>query len=140
MRCVIGIDVGTSGVKVISVGEKGEVLASSTVTYPIEMPEPTWTQQNPTDWWEGTQEALREVTAKSAGYEISGVSFSGQMHGMVALDRDYNVVRPAILWNDQRTTSQVEEIKAAAGGIEGLLELTFHQAVRTAGLLFFTEL
>jgi len=124
MRCLIGIDVGTSGVKVIAVGEEGQVLSSSTVTYPIEMPEPTWTQQNPIDWWNGTVEALKDVVAGVPGYEISGISFSGQMHGMVALDENHEVVRPAILWNDQRTTAQVEEIKEKAGGIEGLLAYT----------------
>lgn len=124
MNCVIGIDVGTSGVKVIAVDETGSVAASHTCLYPLEQPKPGWTQQNPEDWWQGTAEALREVTKAIPDATICGVSFSGQMHGMVALTEDGQVVRPAILWNDQRTASQCEEIRAAAGGIEGLLAYT----------------
>jgi len=124
MNCVIGIDVGTSGVKVIAVDEKGAVAASHTCLYPLEQPRPGWTQQDPEDWWQGTAEALRQVTGSVAGASVRGVSFSGQMHGMVALDDSGAVVRPAILWNDQRTASQCDEIREAAGGLEKLLGYT----------------
>ena len=124
MNYVIGIDVGTSGVKVIAADENGAVAASHTCLYPLEQPRPGWTQQDPEDWWQGTAEALRNVTAALNGGTIKGISFSGQMHGMVALDEAGSVVRPAILWNDQRTASQCDEIRSAAGGLDALLGYT----------------
>ncbi len=126
MRYVAGIDVGTSGVKCIMVGEDGHVAASQTRTYPLSTPFEGWSEQNPADWWAGTCDAMKVAVAESgaAPSDIVGVSFSGQMHGLVALDADDNVIRPAILWNDQRTEKECEEIIAAAGGLEGLLSYT----------------
>lgn len=119
---LIGIDVGTSGCKIIAV-DGGKVIASSTVGYPLLRPRVGWTEQNPTDWWDGVCEGLRKVTEGLEG-RIAGISMSGQMHGLVALDEKMEVVRPAILWNDQRTEKQCDEITAAAGGLEGLLSYT----------------
>ena len=119
---LVGIDVGTSGCKVIVV-DGGKVIASSTVTYPLSRPRALWSEQNPADWWQGVSQGLREVTAGLAD-KIVAVSMSGQMHGLVALDEQREVVRPAILWNDQRTEKQCEEITAAAGGLDGLLSVT----------------
>jgi len=124
MRCVIGVDLGTSGCKVVAVGADGNVLASRTEIYPLEQPKPGWTQQDPLLWWSAAAEALRFVTAAVKGMAISGVSFSGQMHGMTALDGAGLPVRPAILWNDQRTFSQCAEIEHLAGGLEALLSYT----------------
>lgn len=122
--CVIGIDVGTSGCKVIAVGADGKVLASALKTYPLYTPQPGYSEQDPEDWWQGSCAAIKEVRAKLDGYEIRGVSLSGQMHGMVALDARHQVIRRAILWNDQRTVKQCETITAAAGGLSGLLTYT----------------
>ncbi len=121
-KYVIGIDVGTSGCKIIAVKE-GKVSASKTVGYPLSRPQAGWSEQNPADWWNGVCEGLKTVTSGIAD-KIAGVSMSGQMHGMVALDKDLNVIRPAILWNDQRTEKQCDEITAAAGGLDGLLTYT----------------
>jgi xylulokinase len=126
MRYVAGIDVGTSGVKCILVGEDGHVAASQTRNYPLSNPKDGWSEQNPADWWEGTCSAMKAAVEQSgaAAGDIAGVSFSGQMHGLVALDESDNVIRPAILWNDQRTEKECEEIIAAAGGLDGLLSHT----------------
>ncbi len=126
MRCVAGIDVGTSGVKCILVDERGRVVSSKTEAYPLSNPKEGWSEQNPADWWEGTCRAMKAAVEKSGLKlgDIAGVSFSGQMHGLVALDAQDQVIRPAILWNDQRTGKECEEIIAAAGGLDGLISYT----------------
>ena len=126
MRYVLGIDVGTSGTKTILVDGDRRVVASKTIEYPMETPRPGWTQQDPALWWDAAVKTIRIVLERSgvAAGDIAGVGFSGQMHGMVALDADNRVVRPAILWNDQRTQSQCDEMVAACGGLEGLVKLT----------------
>lgn len=94
--------------------------------YPISNPKEGWSEQKPADWWEGACKAMREAV-ESSGIntdDIVGASLSGQMHGLVAMGSDDNVIRPAILWNDQRTEKECEEIIAAAGGLEGLLSYT----------------
>ena len=125
-KYILGIDIGTSGTKTILVDDEGRVAAAKTVEYPLETPKPGWTQQNPADWWQAAAESIRAVLEKSKvpGDQIAGVGFSGQMHGMVALDEAGEVVRPAILWNDQRTERQCEEITETAGGLPGLLSYT----------------
>lgn len=126
MKYVAGIDVGTSGVKCIIVAQDGSVAASETRTYPLSNPKENWSEQNPADWWAGTCDAMKTAVEKSgvAPADLVGLSFSGQMHGLVALDKDDKVIRPAILWNDQRTETECEEIIAAAGGLDGLLSYT----------------
>ena len=126
MKYVAGIDVGTSGVKCIIVSQEGQVQASQTRTYPLSNPHEGWSEQNPADWWAGTCEAMKVAVEQSgvAASDIAALSFSGQMHGLVALDKNANVIRPAILWNDQRTQAECDEIIAAAGGLEGLLSYT----------------
>ena len=126
MSFVMGIDVGTSGVKCIIINEKGEVLASDTQSYPLSTPQNGWSEQDPADWWEGTKKAIKNVIKKSAidNSEITALGFSGQMHGLVALDENDEVIRPAILWNDQRTSRECDEIIEMAGGLEGLLSYT----------------
>jgi xylulokinase len=125
-KYILGIDIGTSGTKTILVDDEGRVAAAKTVEYPMETPKPGWTQQNPADWWKAAAESIRAVLKKSGvpAEALAGVGFSGQMHGMVALDEAGEVVRPAILWNDQRTEAQCEEITQAAGGLSGLLAYT----------------
>jgi len=125
-RYLAGIDIGTSGCKSIIVDEKGDVVAAEIAEYPLYTPYPGWAEQNPEDWWEGTAASIRRAIEKS-GIDsglIVGLGLSGQMHGMVALDKDSKVVRPAILWNDQRTAKQCREVVDAAGGEDNLLALT----------------
>ncbi|MBQ3274128.1 MAG: xylulokinase [Christensenellaceae bacterium] len=123
-KYLMGIDPGTSGVKCIIIDETGKVIKSSTKTYPLYTPKPAWSEQNPEDWWNGTKEAVKEVLSDFDASLICGIGFSGQMHGLVALDKDDNIIRPAILWNDQRTEAECKEIIETAGGIDGLVSYT----------------
>lgn len=122
MRYILGLDIGTSGVKAVLFSEKGEAVRTANAEYPLYSPKAGWSEQEPEDWARGVAAAAREVCAGVS--EIAAVGLSGQMHGMVALDGGFNVVRRAILWNDQRTARECEEITAAAGGLSGLLEMT----------------
>ena len=120
-KILIGLDVGTSGAKCIAADGEGRVLASSTQEYPLYTPRPGWAEQNPEDWFEACVRGLNEILPKVDKSALAGVSFSGQMHGLVALDARGEVIRPAILWCDQRTERQCEWIAARAGN---LLEYT----------------
>lgn len=124
MKVIIGTDIGTSGVKVLAVDENCRVVGSNVTEYPIYTPNPGWTEQNPDDWWNAAAAGLKKLIPQLSGYEIAGVGLSGQMHGMVALDAENRVVRPAILWNDQRTEKQCKEIISAAGGLDRLISMT----------------
>jgi xylulokinase len=126
----LGIDLGTSAVKCILVDEKGKVKNRNSVEYPLLQPHPGWAEQNPEDWWEGTVTCIQELLQKSAitGNEITGIGLSGQMHGSVFLDAQLNVIRPALLWCDQRTASQCETIEAKIGK-EKLGKLTGNKAL-----------
>ncbi len=122
---LLGIDIGTSGAKALVVDSAGNVIASATEEYPLDTPRLLWSEQNPEDWWSGCQRAIQRVLASGvAAADIAGVGLTGQMHGLVLLDKDGHVLRPAILWNDQRTGRQCEEITAWAGGLDRLLALT----------------
>lgn len=123
-RCVLGIDIGTSGCKILALGEDGKIIKSVVEEYPCYAPQEGWSEQDPEDWWDGVVRGLKKITAALDGRTVSAVGFSGQMHGMVALDSDMRVIRRAILWNDQRTGRQCDEITEAAGGLEKLLEIT----------------
>ncbi len=125
-KYIAGIDVGTSGVKCIIINENGSVASSCTESYPLYTPKAGYAEQNPKDWWEGTIKAIKDAVKKSGvdKKQIVGVGFSGQMHGLVMLDKSNDVIRPAILWNDQRTEKECEEIISAAGGLQGLLGYT----------------
>lgn len=126
-KSLIGIDVGTSGVKVLALAADGKIITSAVEAYPLYTPQAGWTEQDPADWWEGSKRALRKVLEQTAAYEPVAVGLSGQMHGMVALDENMQVIRKAILWNDQRTEKQCLEITELAGGEEALLEMTNNQ-------------
>lgn len=118
----IGIDLGTSGVKTSLVDKEGNLIASETETYELLMPKPLWTEQKPDDWYEAVLRALKKLVKGHEG-EISAISFSGQMHGLVILDENDSVIRPAILWNDQRTIAETAFINAEIG-IPRLLQET----------------
>jgi xylulokinase len=109
----IGIDLGTSGVKVIALTPDGRTVAASSATYPLLTPQPGWTEQQPADWLEGTKTALRALMPRLEGCEVVGVGVAGQMHGAVFLDDRLEVIRPAPLWNDQRTAEACAEWSAA---------------------------
>lgn len=117
MSYLIGIDVGTSGTKTLLVNEAGQKVASATAEYPLYMPRPLWAEQDPADWWTATVETIRRVLDESGvkGGEIKGIGLSGQMHGSVFLDNSNEVIRPAILWCDQRTAAQCEAITDRVG-------------------------
>ena len=143
-KYLIGLDIGTSGAKCILVDDKGAVLASSTQEYPLSTPRPGWAEQNPQDWWDAVVRGLKVILPKAnvPKDQIAGVSFSGQMHGLVALDKDLNVIRPAILWCDSRTQKQCDWITEKAGGLSGLLTYTNNQMLAgyTGGkLIWFKE-
>lgn len=117
MAYLMGIDIGTSGTKTILVDEAGNLVASATHEYPLSTPRPQWAEQNPADWWEATQLGIRQVLTDSGASpdSVAGLGLSGQMHGMVMLDKRHQVLRPAILWCDQRTVTQCEWITEAVG-------------------------
>ncbi len=123
---VIGIDVGTSGCKSILVDTTGKVIASALEEYPLSVPRPGWAEQDPAHWWAAAEKTLAAILAAvpGAAARVAGIGLSGQMHGLVALDKDHAVIRPAYLWNDQRTHAQCREVFAAVGGEEKLLAYT----------------
>jgi len=117
MAYLIGIDVGTTGTKTILLDETGKLLASDTEEYPLYTPYPKWAEQNPEDWWRGTVDSIKAVLSESKvdPADVKGLSLSGQMHGLVLVDKNYKVLRPAILWCDVRTTEQCEYITETMG-------------------------
>ena len=120
----VGLDVGTTGVKALAVAADGAVVASAESHYGLSQPRPGWSEQAPEDWWSGSQEAI----AALGDHEVAGIGLSGQMHGLVALDAQERVLRPAILWNDQRTAAECAEIERRVG-LERLIELTGNRAL-----------
>ncbi|HEY0010233.1 MAG TPA: xylulokinase [Tepidisphaeraceae bacterium] len=131
MANLLGIDIGTSGTKTLICDGRGRVLATATAEHPISSPKPGWSEQAPADWWKSTVAATRAVLkkAKLKAGDITGVGLSGQMHGSVFLDQNGKVIRPAILWNDQRTAAECAEIEKAAGGREALIKLVANPAL-----------
>jgi xylulokinase len=115
MAYLVGIDVGTSGTKTALFDLRGRCLASKLIEYPLHAPKPGWSEQEPEDWWQATCKSLKAVTAKIKASEIKGVSFSGQMHGSVFLDKDNKVIRECILWNDSRTHRECDEMYERLG-------------------------
>ena len=122
---LLGIDVGTSGCKVLLIDAAGKVIAEEMREYPLDMPRPLWSEQNPEDWWDAATTAITLVLAASGvpAAQIVGVGLTGQMHGLVLLDAAGKVLRPCILWNDQRTAAQCAAITARVG-FRNVLQLT----------------
>ena len=117
MSYLLGIDVGTTGAKTLLISADGKVVARSSREYPLHTPRPAWAEQDPADWWEATTAGMREALVDSgvAPEEVVGVGLSGQMHGSVFLDERHEVLRPAILWCDQRTADQCRWITEQVG-------------------------
>ncbi|MCI0712486.1 MAG: xylulokinase, partial [Chloroflexi bacterium] len=129
MRYVLGLDISTTGAKAILVDETGNVAASHTISQPVSQPRPLWSEQNPEDWWSGMSEAIRDVVATiDDPAAIESIGLTGQMHGLVCLDSAGNVLRPAILWNDQRTQAECDWITDVVGP-QRLIELTGNRAL-----------
>src|SRR5690625_365424 len=129
MSYVLGVDLGTSAVKVLLVSKTGEVLAEVSKDYPLYHDQPGYSEQDPDDWVRGTKSAIKELTGQiDDPSQIEGVSFSGQMHGLVLLNAEYQPLRRAILWNDTRTTAECREIEQNVG-LERLHALTKNPAL-----------
>jgi xylulokinase len=120
---LVGLDVGTTGVKALAITPDGEVVASAEKGYPLLTPQPGWSEQDPDDWVRASETALAPLRVEGAR-----IGFSGQMHGLVCLDEHDNVLRPAILWNDQRTAAECAEIEERVG-LERLISLTGNRAL-----------
>jgi xylulokinase len=123
VTALVGIDVGTTGVKALALSETGAVLARAEREYPLSTPRAGWAEQDPDDWARATEAALEDL-----GIEPTSIGWSGQMHGLVVLDEHGDVIRPAILWNDQRTAAECAEIEERIG-LERLIELTGNRAL-----------
>lgn len=123
MSFYIGIDLGTSAVKMIIINENGEILKTVSREYPLSFPHPNWSEQEPEDWWNAVKDGLKELTQGFDKNEIKGIGTGGQMHGLVMLDENGGVLRPAVLWNDTRTGRETDYLNTVIGK-EKLQELT----------------
>ncbi|MCL6557331.1 MAG: xylulokinase [Firmicutes bacterium] len=130
MGYLLGIDIGTSGTKTVLFDEEGNAVASALGEYPLYQPNVGWAEQDPEDWWRAVVSTVKEVLAKSGAdaASIRGIGLSGQMHGAVLLDKDFNVLRRSIIWCDQRSAAECDEITSLIGK-EKLVEITANPAL-----------
>ncbi|MDD4710550.1 MAG: xylulokinase [Eubacteriales bacterium] len=142
MEYLLGIDLGTSGTKTVLFDVNGSAVASATVEYPLHQPQNGWAEQDPLDWWEAAKTTIRQVLQKSRANpeDIMGLGISGQMHGLVLLDENGDVLRPAIIWNDGRTSLECAEITQIIG-YERLIAITANPALTgfTAGKILWVR-
>ena len=131
MSLYLGIDVGTSGTKCLLIDAAGQVRAEASAGYPMHQPKPGWTEQDPEDWWQATVKSVRAILkqTKLQPGDVRAIGLSGQMHGSVFLDAQDRVIRPALLWNDQRTAAECDQITAAAGGRHALVRMVANPAL-----------
>ncbi|MDZ4819394.1 MAG: xylulokinase [Planctomycetota bacterium] len=131
MSVFLGVDIGTSGTKTLAIDENGKILAEATENYPAYQPKPAWSEQDPDDWWKATVKTIQSVVqqAKLKSADVKAIGLSGQMHGSVFLDKNHQVIRRAILWNDQRTVAECEEIERRAGGRKALIKMVANPAL-----------
>jgi xylulokinase len=127
---LLGLDVSTTGAKALLINEAGQVVSSATSALTLSTPRPLWSEQNPADWWAGITKSIRDALAQAgaSGEDVAAIGLTGQMHGLVLLDEQGEVLRPAILWNDQRTGEQCDEIRARLGK-ERLIRITGNDAL-----------
>ena len=111
----IGVDLGTSAVKLLLMNGEGQIRKIVSREYPIYFPHPGWSEQNPEDWFAGTMDGLKELLDGCDRSEVAGISFGGQMHGLVILDKEDQVIRPALLWNDGRTYEECDYLNNVIG-------------------------
>ena len=111
----IGIDLGTSAVKLLLMEESGKICNIVSREYSLFFPHPGWSEQKPEDWFAQSMEGMKELTKDIDRAQVAGIGFGGQMHGLVTLDKDDNVIRPAILWNDGRTGEETEYLNTVIG-------------------------
>jgi xylulokinase len=130
MSYFLGIDSSTTGVKALLIDHTGTVIATASTELPLYTPLPLWSEQDPADWWAGAQASIREVLQVSGinGAQVEAIGLTGQMHGLTLLDESGQVLRPAILWNDQRTGAECDEIRARLGKAH-LIQLTGNDAL-----------
>jgi xylulokinase len=130
MAYFMGIDISTTSAKALIIDEQGNVVGLGSTPQPISQPHPLWSEQHPNDWWDGVVSSIRAALqeASLSGDAIKGIGLTGQMHGLCMLDEAGNVLRPAILWNDQRTQKQCDDITRIIG-FERLIELTGNRAL-----------
>lgn len=131
MSVCLGIDIGTSGTKTLAIDDRGTILASAVEGYPCHFPKPLWSEQDPDDWWRAAIRSVRKVVAiaKLKPADVKAIGLSGQMHGSVFLDKRGKVIRRAILWNDQRTAAECDEIERRVGGRANLIKLVANPAM-----------
>ncbi len=123
MKYYIGADLGTSALKLLLVNSYGEIVKTATRSYPVQYPKPAWSEQTPKDWWNAFLSGVKELTNEIDPSQIKGIGVGGQMHGLVILDENDNVIRPAILWNDGRTDKETAYLNEVIGK-EKLSQLT----------------
>ena len=130
MAYFMGIDVSTTGVKALLVDDQGKVIDTATTALPLSTPQPLWSEQAPADWWNGAVNSIKQVLKGTGvfGEEVGGIGLTGQMHGLTLLDKNGEVLRPAMLWNDQRTGEQCDEIREKVGK-ERLIQITGNDAL-----------
>lgn len=130
MPYLMGIDISTTGAKALLIDTTGAVVASQSTDLPLSTPKPLWSEQDPADWWNGIVNSIRKLLAQTsiAANEIKAIGLTGQMHGLTMLDAQGEVLRPAILWNDQRTGKQCDDIRAAVGR-EKFIQITGNDAL-----------
>ena len=130
MRYLLGVDLGTSGTKTVLFDETGKAICSKTVEYPMYQPQNGWAEQDPADWWNATVTGIQHCLSASGvnAEDVKGVGLSGQMHGLVMLDKDGNVLRKSIIWCDQRTTKEVEQMNSVIGA-QRMIEITANPAL-----------
>ena len=131
MSVFLGIDVGTSGTKTLLINERGKILAEASAGYRLYHPQPLWSEQDPDDWWKATVKTVKAAVKKARvkPADVKAIGLSGQMHGSVFLDKRGRVVRRALLWNDQRTAAECEEIERRAGGRRKLIKMVANPAL-----------
>ncbi len=130
MPYFLGIDSSTTGVKALITDQQGKVTGTATTELPLSTPQPLWSEQDPADWWKGTIASIKKVLTATelTGADIQAIGLTGQMHGLTPLDENGDVVRPAMLWNDQRTGPQCDQIRARLGK-DRLIALTGNDAL-----------